>query len=310
MARLTIKPVHGRRCIGAAVLALFVAAGIGFFLRPVGFIVELMYARQCLLGVESRSVTVAGHRVHYLAEGPAAGPPVVLVHGLGGRAEDWRNLAPWLAKAGYRVYMPDLPGYGRSEKPLDFSYSVSEEAASVLGFFDALGLKQVDLAGHSMGGWIVQLIAAQHPERVKRLILFDSVGLHEKPAWDTRLFTPETPAELDLLDALLMPIPPPVPAFVAQDILRTSRRNAWLIHRALKSMLSGEDVTDNLLPRLKMPVLLVWGAQDRIAPVDLGERMQRLVPRSELEIFPGCGHLAPLQCAPRIGPTVVEFVKR
>ena len=72
--------------------------------------------------------------------------------GLGGRAEDWRSLAPYLAKAGYRVYMPDLPGYGRSEKPADFSYSVPDEAAVVVGFMDALGLKQVDLGGWSMGG--------------------------------------------------------------------------------------------------------------------------------------------------------------
>ena len=104
-------------------------------------------------------MTVDGYRVHYNADGPEDGPVVVLVHGLGGRAEDWRNLAPYLAKAGYRVYMPDLLGYGRSEKPADFSYSVHDEAAVVVGFMDALGLKQVDLGGWSMGGWIVQVVA-------------------------------------------------------------------------------------------------------------------------------------------------------
>ena len=80
------------------------------------------------------------------------GPVVVLVHGLGGSAEDWRNLAPWLVKAGYRVYTPDLPGFGRSEQPSDFSYSVHDQAEMVAGFMDALGLKQVDLGGWSMGG--------------------------------------------------------------------------------------------------------------------------------------------------------------
>ncbi len=109
--------------------------------------------------------------MHYLAEGPAGGPAVVLVHGLGGRAEDWSNLAPYFAKAGFRVYMPDLFGYGRSEKPADFSYSVRDQAGAVVGFMDALGLKQVDLGGWSMGGWIVQIVAGTHPERVKRLML-------------------------------------------------------------------------------------------------------------------------------------------
>ena len=235
---------------------------------------------------------------------------VVLVHGLGGNAEEWRNLASWLVKAGYRVYLPDLPGFGRSEQPADFSYSVHDQAVVVVGFLDALGLKQVDLGGSSMGGWIVQLVAARHPERVRRLMLFDAVGLYEKPAWDTRLFTPATPAEVDQLMALLMPHPQKIPGFIARDIVRNANRNAWVIHRAVDAMLTGQDATDNLLPQLKMPMLLVWGAQDRIAPLTQGARIHQLVPQSELAVFPACGHLAQMQCTPEAGPKVVEFVKQ
>ena len=288
---------------------LTVAAGAAFLERPVSFFNEFMYMRLCITGVESHNVMVAGHRMHYYAEGPADGPVVVLIHGLGGRADDWNNLAPYLARAGYRVYLPDLPGYGRSEQPVDFSYSIPDQAATVVAFFDALGLKQVDLGGWSMGGWIVQRVAIAHPERVRRLILFDSAGLYEKPNWNTALFTPRTPQELDELDALLMPQPPRVPGFVARDILRVVAGNAWVIHRAMASMLTGEDVTDTLLPELKMPVLIVWGAEDRITPLDEGEKMHSLVRQSQLVIIQGCGHLAPRQCAPQAGPKVVEFVK-
>ncbi|MGA2167636.1 MAG: alpha/beta fold hydrolase [Terracidiphilus sp.] len=288
---------------------LVVVGGVGFWVRPVSYFNEWMYMGDSLSGVESRSVTVAGYRVHYNAEGPAGGPVVVLVHGLGGRGEDWRGLAPYLAKAGFRVYMPDLPGYGRSEKPADFSYSVPDEAAVVVGFLDALGLKQVDLGGWSMGGWIAQRISSEHPERVRRLILFDSAGIYEVPKWDTRLFTPGTPADLDQLDALLMPNPPKVPGFIARDILRISKKNAWVIHRALDRALTGRDATDNLLPGLKMPVLIVWGAEDKITPLSQGEKIHQLVTQSQLEVFAGCGHLAPGQCAARIGPRVVEFEK-
>ncbi len=289
---------------------LIVAAGIGFWARPVSYYNEANYLREFLSGVESRSVEVGGYRVHYLAEGPAGGPVVVLVHGLGGNAEEWRNLASWLVKAGYRVYLPDLPGFGRSEQPADFSYSVHDQAVVVVGFLDALGLKQVDLGGSSMGGWIVQLVAARHPERVRRLMLFDAVGLYEKPAWDTRLFTPATPAEVDQLMALLMPHPQKIPGFIARDIVRNANRNAWVIHRAVDAMLTGQDATDNLLPQLKMPMLLVWGAQDRIAPLTQGARIHQLVPQSELAVFPACGHLAQMQCTPEAGPKVVEFVKQ
>jgi pimeloyl-ACP methyl ester carboxylesterase len=293
-----------------ALLGLTLVAGLVFWARPVSCFNRVMYFRLYLSGAESRSVLVAGHRVHYYAEGPAGGPAVVLVHGLGGRAEDWRDLTPYLIHAGYRVYLPDLPGYGRSEKPVNFSYSVPDEADAVVGFFDALGLKQVDLGGWSMGGGIVQHVAARHPERVRRLMLFDSVGIYEMPKWDVRLFTPTTHAELDQLDALLMPNPPEVPGFIARDVLRVSKQNAWVIHRAVNTMLTGRDATDALLPGLKMPVLIVWGAEDHIFSLGQAEKIHRLVPQSQLEVIPGCGHLAPGQCAAQIGPKVVQFEKQ
>jgi pimeloyl-ACP methyl ester carboxylesterase len=298
------------RWLLGVVAGLIVVVGIGFWARPVSFYNEAVYLHECYSGVESSNVQVAGHRVHYLAEGPAAGPVVVLVHGLGGHSEQWLNLSAYLVKAGYRVYIPDLPGYGRSEKPADFSYSVHDEAEAVVGFFDALGLKQVDLGGWSMGGGIVQHVAFRHPERVRRLMLFASIGIKQAPTFDVRLFTPSTPAELAQLNALLMPNPPKAPDFVARDLLRISQERAWVIQRALDSMRSGQDATDSLLPQLKMPVLIVWGDVDRIIPLNQGETMHKLVPQSELDVITGCGHLAPVQCSAQIGPKVVEFLKR
>jgi pimeloyl-ACP methyl ester carboxylesterase len=294
----------------AAALILALSTAVAFRMRPLSFYRGYSELRLCLSGAESRTTKVAGFRIHYYALGPASGPVVVLVHGLGGRSEDWQNLAPYFAKAGYRVYLPDLPGYGHSERPLSFSYSIPDEADIVAGFFDALGLKQVDLGGWSMGGWIVQRIAIDHPARVRRLMLFDSAGINEKPAWNLELFTPATAAQIDQLDELLMPHPPRVPAFVAEDILRSSRRNSWIIHRAVDSMLLGRDVTDSMLPELRMPVLIVWGSEDRITPLSHGEKMHRLIPQSEMSVIRGCGHLAPVQCASEIGPKAVEFLKK
>jgi pimeloyl-ACP methyl ester carboxylesterase len=294
----------------AVVPVMALVAGLGLWARPVDCFNGINYLREWLSGAQSRSVQVAGHRVHYVVEGPAGGPVVALVHGLSGRAEDWRGLAPYLVKAGCRVYLPDLPGHGRSEKPAGFSYSVHDQAEVVVGFLDALGLRRVDLGGWSMGGGIAQHVAARHPARVRRLMLFDAAGIREMPKWDLRLFTPTSPEQLDQLDALLMPRPPKVPGFVARDVLRVMGNNAWVAHRALDSMLTGQDATDRLLPQLRMPVLIVWGAEDRIIPLSQGETMHRLVPQSELAVFPGCGHLAPLDCAKQVGPKVVEFLQR
>ncbi len=292
--------------VGAVVLLI----GIAFWMRPLDFFDDFTYVEEAVAGVQNRWAWVDGQRMHYEVEGPANGAPVVLVHGLGGRAEDWRSLAPYFDRAGYRVYMPDLIGYGRSAQPVNFSYSIHDEASMVVDFLDTVGLKQVDLGGWSMGGWIVQVVAANHPERIKRLMLFDSAGLYEMPEWNLNLFTPSTPAQLNQLDALLMPHPPRIPGFVAADILRVSKESGWVVSRAMAQMLTGRDVTDNLLPQLKMPVLILWGAQDRIIPLDQGEKIHRLIPQSRLDVFAACGHLAPLQCTRAMGPRVVQFLEQ
>lgn len=281
-----------------------------FWMRPVSCFRAYSEVRLLLRGAGSHNVTISGIRIHYYVLGPENGRPVVLVHGLGGRSEDWRNLAPILARSGFRVYLPDLPGFGKSERPAEFSYSIPDQAAIVVGFLDAVGLKEVDLGGWSMGGWIVQRVAAEHPERVIRLMVFDSAGIYEAPRWNLALFTPVNRDELTQLNALLMPHPPKVPNFVAEDILRVSDRNAWVTHRALASMLTGRDTTDALLPTLKMPVLIVWGSEDRITPPDQAVKIHELVPQSKLEMIEGCGHLAPDQCAGQMGPGVVAFLRK
>lgn len=292
------------------IFILLIGCAVLFYERPVACHAAWQTFKLRLAGTEVHTVQVNGIRMNYETLGPADGATILLIHGLGGYAEDWRNLAPYLAKAGYRVIMPDLPGYGKSEQPANFSYSVPDQANTVIAFMDALNLKQVELGGWSMGGWIVQTIAAEHPERISRLIIFDSAGLHVVPDWNTNLFTPQNSDELNQLSALLRPDPPAIPPFVARDILRVSHKNAWVIQRALTTMLTGNDATDNKLPTLKMPVLIVWDDLDRITPISEGHVIHDLIPNSELYVVTGCGHMAPVNCATKIGPKLVEFATK
>ncbi|HEY1579922.1 MAG TPA: alpha/beta hydrolase [Terracidiphilus sp.] len=301
----------GRRSWTAvAVLVLVAVIGAMCWARPLTVFGWFSRTQMYWIGARSHYTAVNGFRIHYYALGPENGPVIVLVHGLGGRAEDWEKLAPYLSKAGYRVYLPDLPGFGDSERPKDFSYSVTDQANVVIGFFDALGLKRVDLGGWSMGGWIVQLFAVYHPERVRRLMLFDSAGLYMRPDWDTRLLTPVSAADIETLDRLLMPHPPQLPDFVARDILRVSREHAWIMHRSIDKMLLGHETTDKLLPSLKMPVLIVWGELDQITPLSEGETIHQLIPQSQMHVVAGCGHLAPNECAGQLGPPTVSFLEQ
>jgi len=297
-----------RKNLRYAAIGVLFSAFLFMAVRPIWTYERAQSLRLLIQGVSSRSVSIEGHKIHYYVRGPKNGSPVVLIHGLGGRAEDWSNLAPYLAKAGYRVYTPDLLGFGQSDEPPAENYSIATQAGIVNGFFDAVGLKQADVAGWSMGGWIAQKFAVDHPDRVRRLALLDSAGLRIPPDWDTRLFTPSNSDDLRQLEALLMPHPPALPEFVAADLLRKSAKSAWVVKRALNSMLLGQDVTDTELPGLRMPVLLLWGAQDQITPLKEARAMHALIPDSRLEIVPGCGHLAPDQCAKAFGPRMVQFL--
>jgi 3-oxoadipate enol-lactonase len=117
-----------------------------------------------------RHVQAGGARLAYRTWGPAEAPPVVLLHALGEASQDWAPVATALAPS-WRVYAPDLRGHGASDWP--GSYTVEQLTTDLAAFLDALGLDQVTLGGHSVGGPPAYLYAARHPGRVTRLILED-----------------------------------------------------------------------------------------------------------------------------------------
>ena len=293
------------------VLPLVAAIVIVAIVWPLNLLVWGTQARLLLSGIYARNTRISyaglqNIRVHYYVGG--SGSPVVLIHGLGGRAEDWAALMPRLVR-NHRVYVPDLPGYGRSDWPRNATYSISEEAASVEAFMDKMHLQRVDLGGWSMGGWIVMKVALDQPQRIRRLMIFDSAGIRFNLNWNTALFEPNTPQKLQALDDLLMPTPPPrVPGFVAHSIFRYVDRHGWVVRRNMESMLTGADLLDGKLGALKMPVLIVWGKQDHLIPWTVGEQIHKDIPQSELEVFDGCGHLAAGQCAGRVAPVVRGFL--
>src|SRR5450631_1428643 len=289
-----------------AILLVVLAAGAVFYMRPMWVIQQAIALQLWSQGVRSEYVNSGGYRLHYLVAGE--GEPVLLVHGLGAKAEDWGNLIPAIAKGGYKVYAIDLLGYGRSDKPADASYSIAQEADIVRAFLDAKGLKRVDLGGWSMGGWVSLKVASDAPERVERLMLFDSAGIRFDIKFPHSIFWPGTPAELAELTSWLMPQPPRYPDFLARDMLRTFRPRQWVIRRSVSAMETEADVMDGKLGSLKMPVLIVWGAQDRLTPVYTAEEMHREIPHSELSLFEECGHLAPVQCAGNVAPRVLVFL--
>jgi len=119
--------------------------------------------------VGSRYVKTNGIRLWCLEAGPADGPLVLLLHGFPELAYSWRHQVEHLAAAGFHVVAPDLPGYGRSDKP-DVTYDVDWINACLMGVVDAMGAEQVVIAGHDWGGILVWTMARQYPERIAGVI--------------------------------------------------------------------------------------------------------------------------------------------
>jgi pimeloyl-ACP methyl ester carboxylesterase len=299
------------RSMTALLLVLLVGATV-FYASPLWVNDQIIRFRLWRAHVQSEYVDVDGYQVHYFEAKPAAGDGevVVLVHGLGSRGEDWAPLIPKLAAQGFHVYVPDLLGYGRSAKPAEASYSIQLEEKTVADFMTAKHLTHADVAGWSMGGWIVLALGLDHPELADKLVVYDSAGVYFPPTWEPKLFDPMNPKELFELQTILSPHPQPFPAFVAKDVLAGLQGRFWVVNRSLHAMTGGHDLLDFRLHTLKQPTLVMWGSEDRLIPLAAGEQMHREIPKSQLMVVDGCGHLAPGECSGPVAKGTVEFLKQ
>ncbi len=301
--------------LGRLLLLVMVAGlafGIVFYERPLWVLRQETHFGLFLHRVQSNYVMTPEGRVHYYeAESriPGGGIPLVLVHGLADRDESWAPMLERLKRSGFHVYAPDLLGYGRSPKPSDSDYSISTQEQFVADFIQSIGLQKPDVGGWSMGGWIVLKLALDHPELVDRVVIYDSAGIHHQVGGGAQIFHPTNGAELQRLADLLEPHAKPMPEFVLRDALREIGEGQWVVDRSMASMETGKDLLDTRLGGLTEPLLIVWGGDDALLPLAIGQQMHALVPRSELDILQGCGHLAPKTCPDRTAAVTVDFLK-
>jgi len=301
----------GRLLLGLVVLGA--ALGVTFYLRPLWVQLQATHLGLFLDRVQSNYVLTPEGRVHYYEAEPAVtggGTPLVLVHGLGDRAESWAPMLVRMKQAGFHVYALDLLGYGRSPKPGDSDYSIATQEKLVVDFIQALGLQRPDLGGWSMGGWIALRLALDHPDLVDRVAVYDSAGIRRQVGGGPGVFHPTTEADMQRLADLLEPHGRPLPEFVLRDALRKFAGQQWVVDRGMQSMQTGRDLLDDRLPGLTEPLLIVWGADDRLLPVEVAQRLQALDPRAELDVVEGCGHLAPKDpgCDDRVAAATAAFL--
>jgi pimeloyl-ACP methyl ester carboxylesterase len=260
-----------------------------------------------------------------VTEGPSDAPTAVYVHGLGGSATNWTDLAAQLSTRVPGIAV-DLPGFGRTEPQKGFDYSIPAHADAVARFIRGLDVGPVHLFGNSMGGAISMNVAADHPDLVRTLTLVSPAVPDLRPLVsrmsDPRLalaYLPviggpvrrklaAVPVEervlqlLNLVFADATRVPQSRKDEAAAEFAERARMvwanpalarstiglfRSWLVPRS-KSMWT-------LAPRITAPTLVVWGADDKLVTVRKAPRTARLIPRGRLLVLPRTGHVAQME---------------
>jgi pimeloyl-ACP methyl ester carboxylesterase len=254
-----------------------------------------------------REATILGSTLRYYDAG--RGPPLVLVHGVGGDADQWCFcLAAFSAR--YRIIALDLPGFGRSDKPA-IDYRIAHFVDALAALVKALELPPAHLLGHSLGGWIVASYALARPQDVRSLILNDAVGLDEGAS--------ALPVDLHLttranlrkaFEAMFFDQGKVSDALVDLAYgLHRSRGDGPTIDSVLRTLAEPGEKLDGRLASIRVPALLLWGEDDRIAPLAMAEAFRRGLPDARLATLPRCGHLPCIEQPEAFAENVLRFLE-
>lgn len=274
--------------------------------------------------MEPQTIVLHGRPVTYLGGG--SGPVLLLIHGLGGTFENWREVIEPLSRT-HTVLAPDLPGHGCSG-PGAGDYSIGALASGLRDLMLALGHERATLVGHSLGGGVAMQFAYQFPEMVERLVLVSSGGLGPEvspllraaalPGAD--LFIRATAGPGETVGGAIARAVSVVGLHPNTDVAEVARGYASLADRdrraaflaTLRAVIGtgGQRVHagDRLYLAEDLPVLILWGERDPIIPAHHGESAHEAIPGSELEVFTDVGHLPQLEAPARFIAVLERFI--
>ena len=277
------------------ILLLAATAGV-LYLSPGALLASVQFVERQLAGLEPRTVQVEGLTIHYYEGGPAEGEPLLMLHGFGANRDNWLRFARHFKD--YRVIALDLPGFGESSKP-DINYDVASQTERLHAFAKTLGLTRLHLIGNSMGGHIVALYAARHPEQVLSVALLDNAGVTSPRK--SEMFTMIERGEpnplvvrqaedFDKLMSFVFVTPPPLPNSLKRHFAEQSMANQAIYDKIFTQLRERYVPLEPELPKIQVPTLLMWGEQDRVLDVSSIEVMKPLLKQPSVVIMPDCGH--------------------
>ena len=267
-----------------------------------------------------RFLRVNGIRISYVDIGD--GPLILLLHGLGHSTHGWRKVIAPIAAAGYRVMAVDLPGFGYSDKP--GNYTIEMYVDFVTDWLDLHCVGRAAVVGNSMGGAITAAFAGLHPDRTGAAVLVDPGGFGKDVTWLLRLaglrlvrFLPRRISRRQVRRGLRYVFANPK-LIEDEDVDRIvelsdlpGAREAFLeiAHNAigLRGVRPGQQLGD-IAARITAPTLVIWGDRDRIIPPAQAQLANQAIPQAQVAIIENCGHVPQLEAPERFTELVLGFL--
>ena len=299
------------------VVALLVVLGVLERVAPQPMARGLVSLQRTSSGLELKKAQIPGFDIPYLEGGPAEGEPLVLVHGIGADKDNFDRAAMFLTPT-MRVISIDLPGFGEASKPMDADYGIPKQVERLDQFLTALNIPKAHLGGNSMGGWIIASYAAAHPEKVSSLWLIDAAGVgtgkpsEVRTAYESRgefmLFS-KTPEDFDRVLTTVMSKPPYLPYSVKHVISQRAFADYDLHTRIFADLFKAapQTILEPKVKGLAIPTLITWGAEDRATDVSGADVLHKLLPKSEVHVLEGIGHLPQLEASRPVAKRYLDF---
>ena len=271
------------------------------------------------------TLQVKGERLAYLDVGE--GRPVIVIHGFGGSMWQWEHQQVPLSKE-FRLLTPDLIGSGLSAKP-DIEYRPDEMLDYFVAFMDALNIQRAALVGNSMGAGLAIGMALEHPDRVSKLVLIDGFPANVRE----RLTSPSIQRALDtpapswlasfgnwlfgglLIESVLKEMVHD-PALLTPAVVERSNRNRQRpgvmrpLMTARGTLPLWETGYAKRIGQIRHPTLIIWGEEDRVFPIAVGEDLHRTITPSSLVRIPNAGHIPQWEQPDLVNPAMIDFLRQ
>ncbi len=234
-------------------------------------------------------IVINGIKTNYkiFGEGlPAqAGTPFLILHGWGSNSERWQEVAEPILKAGYKVIIPDLPGFGKSDA-LPIPWNTNKYVSWIEEFARIISLNEFYLLGHSFGGALASKISVKHPQKVKKLFLVSSACVRKKTA--KKSFSVKISKIVKLFYFL------PFYSFFRKAVYKFIIRKSDYVYvegimKETYLNIVAEDLSFHL-SFIKVPTVIIWGGKDDSTPIEDAHFINERIKNSKLIILPGAGH--------------------